>query len=379
MHRVRLLLWVLLLAALLNICGCWDAKDVDRLAFPIAASYDVHKDDPQNLNRLSQGVLESPNIDVTVLNPNLSPNASSNVTIETLPASTITMSRDKRSLTISEIYVTGFNKVLILGEELARQGIKPVVDSLYRSPTVSHSVRWAVVEGRGEDLFKLSPPNYENMGVYLLNMLNDTKGNSFMPTVTHHQVEVWQSPGKNPIMPLLLRGGSNEVVLGGLAIFKKDCMIARINPQQSKALMFLRGIHSQGYLPFIDPRSGSQGAAFVANSRKVEVERQGDFYAFKIKIMLRGAVHEHPESGEIDVEYNREIEEALARETRQQCLDLLKTMQEEWKIDCIDISKFALAKWRRELANTVDNEDFIANADIKVEVKVKLTDSGEAL
>ncbi len=367
----------IVLVFICSICSCWDAKDVDRLAFPIAASYDVHEGNPEGLNILNQGPMEEPTVDVTILNPNLTPDTQSSVTVETLPAATTTLSRDKRSFTVSEIYVTGFNKVLLMGEQLARQGFNPVIESTYRFPSISHTVRVAIAEGRGDEMLKTPVQNYENMGVYLLNMLNDYKGNSFIPTVTFHQLEVWQSPGKNPILPLLIRGGSNEVIIGGLAIFKKDRMIGKIDTQQSRVLMLLRGIPSQGYIPYALTSEGSQGAVFVYNDRKVQVERQEDNYAFTIKIKLKGTIQEHPIEHMIDVDHSKEIEESVARAVQKECLEFLQTMQEDWKVDCIDISKYALAKWRRELTDVVDQEEFISAADIRVEVEVVLVNSGE--
>jgi len=46
------------------------------------------------------------------------------------------------------------------------------------------------------------------------------------------------------------------------------------------------------------------------------------------------------------------------------------------KVDCIDVSKYALAKWRYELTPTID-KGFIENADINIEVEVNLQNAGE--
>jgi hypothetical protein len=53
-------------------------------------------------------------------------------------------------------------------------------------------------------------------------------------------------------------------------------------------------------------------------------------------------------------------------------------MQEEIKVDCIDISKYALAKNRRALEKEIDKPEFIQDANIQVKVKVHLGNTGEA-
>ena len=63
---------------------------------------------------------------------------------------------------------------------------------------------------------------------------------------------------------------------------------------------------------------------------------------------------------------------------KSQCEAFINKMQEEIKVDCIDISKYALAKNRRALEKEIDNPEFIQYANIQVEVKVHLKNIGEA-
>ncbi|HWP95967.1 MAG TPA: Ger(x)C family spore germination protein [Syntrophomonadaceae bacterium] len=377
----RVIVLVLLLSYItLSLCGCWDAKDVDKLVFPIAAGYDVHQGDPGNMNQLSIGPLEEPQVDVSVLLPNLSPEATAKVTVEVMPAATVAYARDKRSYTNASLYVTGFNKVILLGEDLARQGTFAPMESLYRFPSVSHTMVLAVVDGRADEVLKTPTPNFENMGVYLNNLLRENKANSFIPTVNLHQFNVWQSPGNNPVLPLIKPGGINGIILSGIAIFNKDHMVGKLNQRQARALTLLRGIKSQGYLPLAPQEEGEeQGTGFFDNDRKVEVERQGDSYSFKIKVILQGIIQELPhQSGQpIDTSEVKKIEESLAQSIQQDCTDLVQLMQDEFKVDCIDISKYAVANWRREIKDQVDRPDFISNANIQVQVEVKITNAGE--
>lgn len=368
---------VLLLAfCVLNLCGCWDAKDVDKLNFPIAAAYDLHEDNPENMNQLSSGPLEEPQVDVTVLNPNSSLAARSRVMLETMPAATVGYARDKRAYTTPALYVTGFNKVILMGEALAEQGAYPYLESLYRFPSVSYTMVLAVVEGRAADILKTPVENYENMGIVLNDLLREHKANSFIPTATLHQFDYWQSPGNNPVLPLIKAGGVNGVFFSGLAVFNKDRMIGRLDLRQARTLSLLRGIKSQGFLPFM-LEGEKEGTVFVHNDRQVKVEARGDSCRFKIKILLTGIIEEYPNRQLIDSSKLKKIEDSLAQNIKQDCEQFVQVMQEELQVDCIDVSKYALARWRKELKNVVDRPEFISNADIQVDVKVSLKDAGE--
>jgi len=72
------------------------------------------------------------------------------------------------------------------------------------------------------------------------------------------------------------------------------------------------------------------------------------------------------------------IEQQIAADVAKDCRAFLKRMQKEWKVDCIDISKYALAKWRKELTPEIDKDEFIEKADIKVNVEVQILNTGES-
>ncbi len=370
-------LWVVLLMfACFNLAGCWDSKDVESLAFPIAAAYDVHQDDPGGMNQLNQGPLEQPEVDVTVIFPNLKATARDPVTVETIPAPTVGYAREKRSYTSSELYVTGFNKVILTGEDLARQGLNKPFESLYRFPEVSTNMLLAVVEGRGEDILKEPNENTDNMATYLYALLREPKAHS-IPATTLHEFDMSQAAGRNPVVPVIKAGGVNQVVLTGIAIFKKDRLVTKLNLHQTRYLAFLRGISTQVYIPFVLEDEKAQGAALFDNERKVTVERQGDRFTFKVQVILKGVITEHPSEQPVDAARVKMIEDYIAGQVESNCRDIIKTMQDEWKVDCIDINKYALSKWRRELKDRVDDEQFIQNAEIQVETKVKIYSSGE--
>lgn len=376
MDKHKKSLAVFLILACFNLAGCWDSKDVESLAFPIAASYDVHQDNPGGMNQLNQGPLEEPTVDVTVIFPNLTATANSPITVETIPASTVGYAREKRSFTSSELYVTGFNKVILSGEDLASQGLNKSFESLFRFPEVSKNMLLAVVEGRGEDILKMKPENTDNIASYLYTLLRDPKAHS-IPATTLHEFDASQAAGRNPVLPVLKAGGVNQVFISGLAVFKKDRLLARLDLHQSRFLALLRGISTQVYIPFILEDENEQGVALFTNKRKVKVERQGEKYVFKVQVMLKGIITEHPSEKPVSAERAKRIEDYVAGQVERNCRQFINTMQSEWKVDCIDVSKYALSKWRRELEEKVDDEQFISNAEIQVEVKVKLYNSGE--
>lgn len=362
---------------LINTSACWDSRDIEELAFSLLASYDLHQ--PQLHDRhISCANKEELLVDVTTLVPNLAPESKNKIKIETQSGSTITYVRNQKLFSNSDEYMPGLNEVLILGEDLAKDGLNKHLDTT-RVAVLSQAMKVAVAEGRGEDVVRTPQNDSSNMASYLNGLLKSQR-KLFIPIATLHQLNTNITPGKNPVLPLLKKEGTDQVVIAGTAVFKKDRLIGKLDIHDSRSLCLLRGLKGKGYLPFCLEEEGQppgRGTVLAANGRSVDVSRNGDNYVFTIKIKLQGRLDEHSCSRLLDQQHLSAIEQAIEKDISQECRDFVRQMQEELKVDCIDISKFALAKWRKELTSVIDDEEFIQNAQINVQVQMHIKNTGK--
>ncbi len=362
---------------IIGLSGCWDYRDINKVNFPLAVSYDLHEETKAAASKKDQ---EEQMLDLTTILPNLDPNVKSNFRIEKTSGITVGKSRGQKPYSFPGTYSPGVQGILILGEDLSNTGLYNVFEALLRGPLISNIQNLAVAEGRGENILNAPVEDYPNMGDFLKGLLRQSDKRVFIPVTTLHQFEVFQAPGKNPIMPLL-KAQDKQAEFVGAAIFRKDKMIAKANLDETRSLMMLRGIESTGNIAFIIKRDGrilDKGSVDLHNSRKVKVEQSGDEYVFQITIMLAGNLVEH-QFGKLFTEnedLRKMIEDQIASDVKEDCNKFIKKMQEEYKVDCIDISKYALAKWEEELQDRVD-EDFIENVTIQINVNMKLINVGE--
>jgi len=374
-RKVSLTVIILLL---LPLCGCWDSRDLDKLNFPLAASYDLHSPgsaDPSDPPTPPGRKL----MDVTTMTPNLAPKSSAPVDIQTLSGINATDVRQKRALIDPDTYVTGLLKTIIIGEEMASLGINPYMDALLRGTTISGTMYFAVAAGRGEDILKTPIKNDTNIGTYLLALFDGIHQRTFIPVIRLGEFYRSQDTGKNPVAPILERKG-DRVIISGVAVFKKDQMVKKLNLEEGQMLVLLRGIAGESYQPFMRNEAGKKhwGSVLVSNSRKVKYYQDQQGHNFLITIKLTGNLDEHSHQGPVTEKHLKEIEKTVEQQVKNQCEKFIKKMQEEIKVDCIDISKYALTKNRRALEKEIDNPEFIQYANIKVMVKVHLDKTGEA-
>ncbi|MBO8159129.1 Ger(x)C family spore germination protein [Thermosyntropha sp.] len=355
----------LLFFVLLFVCGCWDAQDIEDFNVPLIAAYDLAKENGKEVR-------------VTVLYPDVAQR--NKELIEPVEGKTVGDTRSKRGTRFPSTLLLGHIQLALYGEKLAYQGLYSFIDNYVRNPRIKKSLYMAVVKGGSYEFLKEVHQNNQYLGFELPKVFSSKKKNQFFAITTLYDfAHAVTTTGKNPVLPVLSADKRKNYKIDGTAIFKKDKMIAIADMNETVPLILLRGIERCcGHIPFIITKEGKQidkGTVEIASQRKVYVERKGDKFIFHIKLKINGRLVEHYTSERFlikDANYIREVEKAVEEQIKRDCQKLILKMKEEWGVDCIDISRFALAKWRRELEDVIEDEDFIRNADIKVDAKVNI-------
>ncbi|NLB88324.1 MAG: Ger(x)C family spore germination protein [Syntrophomonadaceae bacterium] len=369
--KISKIFFILVLTILMP--GCWDYTDIEELSFPDIVAYDTyHMGRDKNV--------EGARLTVTMLFPEQTISGSG-VYLNRTAGSTIGEIRNKRSFSSSKKTTFREAKVTLIGEQLARREMN--MDILLRQTAAKKSMLIAVVKGRGDDLLDKGIEKDKKLANTIVDLLRVTPKEAFIVNATLNDFAIIPfTPGKNMVAPLIELNENKEVRIAGTAIFKKTRMIDTIDQDETRALVLLSGIKGKAYIDFAMYEKGKlidRGTVYMSNKREVKVYKKDDKYHFDITIILNGDLIEHFNIKNFDemLPYNKKIEKAVEERIKKECEDFIVQMQEEFKVDCIDISKFALAKWRSQLEKEIDNEDFITNAVINVKVKAKLDDIGE--
>ncbi len=369
LKKIAFLMFLLLAAG--SISGCWDYRDINKVYFPSIGAYDLCELPGQ----------PRPYVKLINVITDISPEAPSRYRIETTIGPTVGNARRQKAYYAPGEYSPGVSAVVVLGEDLVRGDDCVPMDALFRTTIIPESVDMAVAEGKAEDILRLPIRDYNNIGDYLKVFLRGAGRRAYIPSCTLHNYMVNNAPGKNPVMPLLTIK-NHQVKIAGAAIFRKEFMIGKADVDETRALMMLRGMKSRGVLFYKikqDDKTLDKGSVEVDNRRQVKVVRSGDDFTFIITIDLNGTLVDH-QSDKLftkNEELGKMIEKQIASDVASQCTAFVKKMQQEYRVDCIDVSKYALAQSRKELSPIIDKEEFIQNAVIQVNVNMKLRNIGE--
>ncbi len=348
--------------------GCWDSRDIEDLSIPIVGGYDLKgKDETVYL----------PELAISGVFPIFDPDAVSSATVGTIYSSTIGESRTERALKTPQSLLYGMLQAAVYGEDLAKMGFSNYFDILLRNPQVRLNIYVAVAEGKVKDLFENKITNYSNTGKYIVDLLKNAPEDSLIPNVTLHELAVSLYCKEINVVIPVLEPIDNGIAIVGLGILKEDQLIAKTNLDEGHVLSFLRGEKVKGYLPFYGENHEAGSIRIMHHSRKVKVKRKEDRYIFNIDIRIKGSIVEFFQKEPLGKNHSEveKIEHSIKKDLQKKCDTLINKMQTQYKVDCIDITRFAAAKWRKEIESYTE-ENFIKNAIINVNVDVDIESFG---
>lgn len=353
--------------------GCWDAKELDELSIPLVVGFDTLLE--------SEKQYPDDKYFVTVGVPVLYKDVEKKFHILSNTGKVIGEARGRRNSEVGEEVILGQLQVLVLGEELVKKGdILETTDILTRNPRLKASIFVVVTKGRAVDLVRKPVPNYPNVGIYLRALMRSSKGTNFYPYTNLFELNrsliCYET---SAILPLIIYK-NQEIVLAGSCLVNKGKLKEELGREETETAVMLRGIKCKGVLSFDALQDGKKidEATFEGtNSRKVTIKRKGDKYAFNIQIILAGVIAEHIKQKTIQdgVDLLKVFHTSLEQHIKKRAEAFVKKTQEEFKFDALNLANYVKAHTREKLTKD-DIDRIIQEAEINVEVKVKIRNAG---
>ncbi|MDR0271103.1 Ger(x)C family spore germination protein [Paenibacillus sp.] len=216
--------WKMMLAACLIVVllpGCWDQKLLK----------DIRIIDINGLDLNPDGKLQNTSSVLDVSGPQASPKESNE--IHTGTGNTISHLRDILDRQISGIYSTSKRRFILIGEGLAKQGIYPYFDALYRDPTTALNAKIAVVEGTAKDAIYTENLGTKLIGEFFINLIQGMERKTFVPKVNLQLIlPSMLNQGNDFTVPYITKGKTTPTI-SGIALFNNDKMTGTLNPEES--------------------------------------------------------------------------------------------------------------------------------------------------
>lgn len=201
--------------------GCWDVQMLkdDRIVYIVG------------LDLSSDGQLQST---ISILDVSGSDTVKK-ATSEILTASGYT-SRHTRDIIDREVsgrLSASKLRVILIGESLARQGIYPVLDVLYRDPRSALNARIAVVAGKAHDVINKKITGSKLIGEHFNQLIRSAERRTVVPAVNIQLIcPPMLDPGDDFAVPYISNKETNPTVYG-IALFNGDKITSTFNSEDS--------------------------------------------------------------------------------------------------------------------------------------------------
>lgn len=370
MHR--LLISVSLAAMLLT--GCGDRRILEELGFIQTAAYDEVKK--------TENGKETQYLHVTVNIPVAQPDAKNAREVLSTVSKSIKKARIELSRQTDEILVSGQLRNTLFGLDLAKSGMWSYIDTLLRDPSVGHRVKVTVVNGNAHHLLSREYSLHPRIGEFMDQLLEKESRSQTVPeTTVYHFARDYFDDGIDPVVPIV-REGDEAVFIDGIALFRDDKYVTKLNPDDALLFAFLRGDFKQGDLSLDIPDGGHTELIMfssLVSNRKIQVERgkQARDYKVTIEVEISGSVLEY--MGELDItkpENQKLLEKRMSAYLTKEGQRIIDKMQTS-KVDSLGIGKFVRNKMRYKEWKAIDWHEEFPKVEVKSKVVIGIKDYGK--
>lgn len=135
------------------------------------------------------------------------------------------------------------NEVIILSDTIARQGISPVLDVFIRDPE-PRPTQWVLIsEAKPDAIFKVKPKLEKATAMMITDLMHNAGTTSEVyPVNLQRAITMLLSKTTAATFPMIKAIGEQEqkkLQVAGLAVFKQDRMVGKLNPDQTRGLLWV--------------------------------------------------------------------------------------------------------------------------------------------
>lgn len=241
--KVHALIFSFLILPLL-LSGCWDRVEIqDRLiVMAVAIDKAAKKNGGRNYYEFTAQLTEARAMSGRISNPNVAPvwNATSTgpSIFECIRLLTTRVARQP--------YYDHL-QIIVIGEELAREGIDKALDLFYRDHESRPKIKLVIAKGKAKDALHVNPKLMPVSGMYISRLTQEGEAKTArQPKIsTIGQFSSLYRGGANCVLPAI-RMVEDEVKMAGGAIMKGDRLVGWLSDQEVKTLRWINGTFAAG-------------------------------------------------------------------------------------------------------------------------------------
>lgn len=385
----KIVILISYLMCIVILTGCFDANELDQLAISLVVGLDLENDkllytaEVIDLRYSSEGSGSINDVSVKYVQ------GTGNTVYEAFRDIPLKFGR--------RIYGAHI-KAVIFGEDIAKKGLVPYMDVLFRSREIRESAYVIVAKGaKAYEVMGINSGSEQMPANYIVSVIESIEHNAkTIDTNIIDFINYYYRMGQHPVTAVLEKKeklalnhtgeetGTQEFELSsiGSAVFKNDILVGYLNGNDTKSFNFILGNVNSGVITFPTPveDDGNLFSFLVAIkvNTKNDVLLENDRIILKTKIKIKGYLGEV--EGNIDITKGENLEkmaEACSKTVEEGIKSTVKKVQQEFGFDIFGFSHEFHKKYTNEWRKIEGNWDEIfAEADFEIEVDTDIISTG---
>lgn len=307
---MKRILALILIVTCLFCTGCWDQIEITDLALVIATGIDMGDKPGQNVV-----------LTIQVANPRVLVPGEGGGTTEAFwtargEGKTIREATYQISHRIPRRIFFGHNRIMVIGEEVARSGVELYMDRYVRSRETRPNIYVLVARGRAQRVLETTMATFQSSGMALINLFDLGQNHAIVPmrmTQFLYDLTLENTGAVAPIVDVVEQasvsveeqkdGARMALSIGNLAVFDmKGRMVGELGETETLGLLWIRGWVQRTEISVPCPVKGSKEPVDLelvgsTNAIKVHIDKSGlPRFEVQLRVMLDVAEHfgEHP-------------------------------------------------------------------------------------
>lgn len=296
--------------------------------------------------------------------------------------------RSKLNLMTSHELVSGQLRVAVYGEELAKEGIFPFIDTLARDPAIGTMIYVVTSAGKAKDLFyEESATGTMNVGNYLYLMLEQNmKSETIISSTLHEFLEAYYDRGVDPILPILTPA-KHTIAVTGSALFQNDRKVGELDLDETFYVKMLKETFTSGLLeltlnaknlePLLFRKSSGKSIHITVDNLKSDSEvklQQMKLPHFQITINMKARLLEVSEEIKPSLKALKHLEKEVEKTMEEKIHKVIKDLQLV-QSDPVGFGSIYMRKAKKSL-KTEEWREIYSNATFDVHVHVNIYSTG---
>jgi len=294
---------LLLAAALLALPGCWNRKELNELSIATAFGFDAREDrylvsvQLVNASEIADKQGGGGRVPVVTVQQSIG-----NTIFESIRGLTTTTPR--------KIYSSHL-RIVVIGEDLARQGIAKLLDGLSRDHELRTDFYIIVARDRkASDILQVLTPLEKLPTDKMFSSLQASQRNWGITARVdlHELIYDLVDKGKDPVLAgIVIQGNENlggtdanrhavrppaTLKYQGLAVFRKDKLVGWLDDEQSKGYNYIRGSLKSTIVRLPCPKGGELAIELIHTSHRIKGNIRDGKPVIDVRLSVEGNIGE---------------------------------------------------------------------------------------